>query len=131
MDETEPIRVVVVDDDPDIRALLKMNCDVDDRFELVGEAADGIQVVELITAVQPDVVVLDLDMPRRDGLEAMRVIREIRPAAKVIVFSARYDKYDADALLETRADLYVDKARPVAELLDDIHRVSHEATPSQ
>lgn len=124
MDQDGPIRVAVVDDDVDIRGLLKLSCDLDERFELVGEAADGIQAVELITALQPDVVVLDLDMPRRGGLEAMTVIREVRPSAKVVVFSARYDKYNADDLLAGEANLYVDKARPVPELLDEIYRIS-------
>lgn len=125
--EDAPIRIAVVDDDADIRSLLKMSCDLDQRFELVGEATDGVQAVELMTAVQPEVVILDLDMPRRGGLEAMRVIRDVRPDAKVVVFSARYDKYDADDLVEGRANLYVDKGRPVPELLDEIHRVSRGA----
>lgn len=129
MGETGPIRIVVVDDDADIRALLKMSFDLDERFELVGEAADGVQAVELITAVQPQAVVLDLDMPRRGGLEAMQVIRDVKPDAKVIVFSARYDKYDADQLVEGHADLYVDKSRPVPEVLDEIHGVVRNAIP--
>ena len=121
-----PIRIAVVDDDADIRSLLKMSFDLDERFELVGEAADGIQAVELITAVHPEAVILDLDMPRRGGLEAMRVIHDVRPDAKVIVFSARFDKYDADSLLESRANLYVDKARPVPELLNEVYRVTRD-----
>lgn len=125
--EDAPIRIAIVDDDPDIRSLLKMSCDLDERFELVGEAADGIQAVELMTALQPEAVILDLDMPRRGGLEAMGVIRDVRPEAMVIVFSARYDKYDADDLVDGRANLYVDKARSVPELLDEIHRVTRGA----
>ncbi len=124
--ESGPIRIAVVDDDADIRALLKMSLDLDNRFELVGEAADGIQAVELMTAVHPEAVILDLDMPRRGGLEAMRVIRDVRPDAKVVVFSARYDKYDADALLDARANLYVDKARPVPDLLEEVYRVARD-----
>lgn len=128
MEDGAAIRVAVVDDDPDIRALLKMSFEMDDRFELVGEAADGVQAVELITAVQPDLVILDLDMPRRGGLEAMQVIRDVRPSAKVVVFSARYERYDVDDLVDSRADLYIDKARPVPELLDEIARVGSDTT---
>lgn len=124
VDNDKAIRMAVVDDDVDIRTLLKLNCDVDPRFELVGEASDGVQAVELITAIQPEVIILDLDMPRRSGLEAMKVIREVLPEAKVVVFSARYDKYDADDLVAGHANLYVDKSRPVAELLNEIHRLS-------
>lgn len=115
-----PIRTAVVDDDEDIRALLKLNLNGDPRFELAGEGSNGAQALEVIAEAQPDVVILDLDMPYFDGLNAITHVRQGWPELKIVVFSARYDKYDAGELLEKRADLYIDKTRGVPELLDEI-----------
>lgn len=120
---TEQIRAAVVDDDEDIRALLRMNLEADERFEFAGEAGDGSRMLALLMEAAPHVVILDLDMPQVDGLEALRAIHETRPDAKVVVFSARYDKYDADELVGGRANLYIDKSRPVSDLLEEIVRL--------
>lgn len=117
---TEPIRTAVIDDDADIVELLKINLTTDSRFELAGEGSNGAQALEVLAEAEPDVVILDLDMPYFDGLNAIGHIRQGWPDVKIVVFSARYDSYDADDLLSNRADLYVDKSRRVVELLDEI-----------
>lgn len=119
-DAEEPIRVLLVEDDEDIRALLRMNVDANPSFSLAGEAPDGRHAVELLRLSEPDVVIMDLDMPHIDGLGAIRQIRSVKPEALIVVFSARYDKYDADALMADRANLYVDKAQPVDHLFREI-----------
>ena len=121
--DDERIRTVVVDDDDDIRALLQMNLEADERFHFAGEASDGSRMLALLLEGAPHVVILDLDMPQVDGLEALRTIHDTRPDAKVVVFSARYDKYDADDLVGGKANLYVDKSRPVPDLLEEIVRL--------
>ena len=113
----------MVDDDSDIRALLQMNLDADERFQFAGEAEDGSHMLDLLLEATPDVVILDLDMPQVDGLEALKTIQDTRPTSKVVVFSARYDKYDADDLVGARAHLYIDKSRPVPDLLEEIVRL--------
>lgn len=117
---SEPIRTAIIDDDPDIVQLLKMNLSGDPRFELAGEGSNGAQALEVLAEAKPDVVVLDLDMPYFDGLNAITHIRQGWPDVDIVVFSARYDKYDADDLLSSRADLYIDKMSGVPELLDQI-----------
>lgn len=123
-DPGEPIRTAVIDDDPDIVELLKINLKGDPRFELAGEGTNGAQALEVLAEADPDVVILDLDMPYFDGLNAIGHIRQGWPEVKIVVFSARYDIYDADDLLSNRADLYIDKSRGVPELLDRIVEVS-------
>ena len=121
MDQVEtPIRAAVVDDDADIRELLKLNLNGDPRFELTGEGSNGAQALEVIAETDPDVVILDLDMPYIDGLNTITHVRQGWPELKIVVFSARYEKYDADDLLSKRADLYIDKTRGVPDLLDEI-----------
>ena len=126
-EQTKPIRTALIDDDPDIIDLLKINLSGDPRFELAGEGSNGAQALEVLAEAEPDVVILDLDMPYFNGLEAITHIRKGWPDVKIVVFSARYDKYDADDLLSNRADLYIDKSRGVPELLDEIVRLNKEA----
>jgi DNA-binding NarL/FixJ family response regulator len=81
------IRVLVVDDDPDVRAGLRTILGSDGRVELVGEAADGYEAVEQVDRCVPDVVLLDIRMPRRDGLAAAAEIRCRWPGQRIIVLT--------------------------------------------
>lgn len=85
------VRVAVVDDSEDMRLLLRVMLERDDRFEIVGEAKDGLEAIDLVDATQPDLVVLDRQMPRMGGVEALPHIRERAPAAAVVVYTAGPD----------------------------------------
>ena len=80
-------RVVLVDDSDDVRALLRVQLDLDGRFAVVGEANDGSVAVDVVREQQPDLVVLDLAMPRVDGLTALPLLREAAPQARIVVLS--------------------------------------------
>jgi len=80
-------RVVIADDSDDVRALLRAQLEMDGRFAVVGEADDGAVAVAMAREQQPDLVVLDLAMPRLDGLAALPLLREAAPGARVIVLS--------------------------------------------
>lgn len=94
-------RVVVVDDVADVRWLLRLNLDADERFEVVGEAGDGLEAVEVVRQTQPDVVVLDLRMPRMDGLEAATEIARVSPQTSVVINSAVREEEVAVGLCQT------------------------------
>jgi two-component system, NarL family, response regulator LiaR len=85
------IRVVVADDHAVVRQGLRTFLDLQDDMEVVGEAADGAEAVELAERLEADVVLVDLVMPRVDGLEALRALRERLPAARAIVLSSFID----------------------------------------
>ena len=111
-----PLRVLVVDDAADLRALLRATLELDGGFEVVGEAADGDEAIEVAGRVQPHVVVLDLVMPGADGLPAIPQLRQVAPDARIVVLSG-FEAADHDA--EARrlgADLYLEKGRAVIEL---------------
>lgn len=91
-------RVVVVDDIPEIRYLLKMLLAIEPSCTVVGEAGNGAEAIELVDALQPEVVVLDLEMPVMDGWQALPHLRRIAPTTHVIVFSSSA----VDARLEKR-----------------------------
>ncbi len=82
-----PIRVAVVDDQGVIRAGLRMILDHEPDLEVVGEAADGLQAIDLVTAVRPDVVLMDIRMPGLNGIEACRRLTETGPPVAVLMLT--------------------------------------------
>jgi CheY-like chemotaxis protein len=87
-----PLRVLLVDDVEDIRFLLRVQFQMDGRFDVVGEGGDGLEAIELSEALQPDVVVLDRQMPRLGGLEAIAGIRRVAPHAAIVLYTAATDE---------------------------------------
>ena len=117
-DETEAagITVVIADDTPDMRMVLRLALSDEEGFSVVGEAGDGAEAVDLASRHQPDVVVLDLAMPVMDGLTAIPLIRAASPASKVVVLSGYGSEEMLEAALEAGADAYVVKGRPMESL---------------
>ena len=82
-----PARVLVVDDESDVRVLLRLHIDRP-GMSVVGEAATGADAIKMVDEQRPDIVVLDLNMPVLDGVEALRVIKERWPDTNVVVHTA-------------------------------------------
>ncbi|KMM45067.1 MAG: response regulator transcription factor [Cellulomonas sp.] len=93
------IRVVVADDDPSFRAVYRKLFDRTEGFRLEGEAGDGAEAVRLVRAYRPDVALLDVQMPRRTGLEAAREILQDVPGVRVVMLTTfDLDEYVHEAL---------------------------------
>jgi DNA-binding NarL/FixJ family response regulator len=120
--------VLVVDDHPVVRSGLIGMLAVTDDIEVVGEAGDGEEALALVESTRPDVVLMDLRMPRRDGVSATGAIVSGYPATKVLVLTT-YDT-DTDILhaVEAGAAGYLLKDTPHAELLDGIRAASRGET---
>jgi NarL family two-component system response regulator LiaR len=84
----ETIRILIVDDHAVVREGLRQFLALQEGFEIVGEAADGVEAVDAALSLRPDVVLMDLAMPRRDGVEAMRELRASVPGARVIILTS-------------------------------------------
>jgi PAS domain S-box-containing protein len=110
-------RVLVVDDADDLRRLMRDRLERADGYTVVGEAADGVAAVELARELQPDLVLLDLAMPRMDGLEALPLIREAVPEVRVVVFSGFNQNTLAEKAMRAGADRYVVKGGSLRELI--------------
>jgi DNA-binding NarL/FixJ family response regulator len=116
MTHSSRCRVLLVDDTPEIRELLRFALEIDGRFEIVGEAGDGAAAVELTNSERPDAVVLDLAMPVMDGLQAIPEIRKGAPKAKILVLSGFEARQMSDEAISRGAHAYVEKGRSLAEL---------------
>ena len=85
---SKPIRVVLADDQVEVRRALRRYLTRDGRFEIVGEADDGDSAVELVISELPDAVILDLAMPKMNGILATKQIAERAPKTKIIILSS-------------------------------------------
>ena len=95
------IRVIIADDQPLMRTAVTMSLTAEPDIEVVGEAADGLQAIELATRLQPDVIVMDIRMPRLDGVAATRVLTDStrsRPHRILVMTTFDLDEYVVEAL---------------------------------
>ena len=118
------VRVVLADDQEMVRAGLRMLIDFQPDLEVVGEAADGLEAVDVVTRLRPDVVLMDVRMPRCDGIEAARRLLATVPDSKVVVLTT----FDEDASLAEalRAGVsgFLLKVAPPEQLLHAIRTVA-------
>jgi PAS domain S-box-containing protein len=127
IEQNDSHRVLVVDDADDLRMLLRARMETRNGLTVVGEAADGLSAVELASELQPDLVMLDLAMPRMDGLEALPLIRAAVPGVRVIVLSGFNQSTLAEKAIEAGADEYVVKGGSMRQLLELVETVLDEA----
>jgi len=127
MEQDRPIdtasTIVVVDDHPLLRSALIQMLSTQADLEVVGEAADGQEAVELCRRLHPALVLMDVWMPRMDGLEATRQIKRELPRTIVLVLTASDFSHDLSEALKAGAAGYVLKGAPTTETLDAIRKV--------
>jgi len=124
---SRPISVVVCDDVPELRRLARAVLEQDGEMEVVGEASDGREALEVIERLQPDVVVLDLSMPEIDGLEAIPLIHQISPPSEIVVFSGFEEGKVAEVALSLKASRYVRKGSPLEDLRSAVRELAADA----
>ena len=127
------IRVVIVDDDALVRAGLAMILRGDPTINIIGEAGDGEAGLGLIARMSPDVVLMDIRMPRLDGLEATaRLMREKAPPKVIVLTTFDADDYVVRALRDGASGFLL-KDTPPAHIVDAVHKVAagdHMLSPS-
>ena len=108
----EPLAVLVVDDEPSIREIVRFLLTDDDRFTVTGEAANGEEAIRMATELQPDVVLLDLMMPVMDGMTALPQIRAAAPDGIIVVVLSALDlRRKADEAEAAGAAGYIPKSK--------------------
>ncbi|MFJ8135290.1 response regulator [Streptomyces sp. NPDC096013] len=118
------IRLLLVDDDPLVRAGLSFMLGGAADIEIVGEAADGGEVEELVDRVHPDVVLMDIRMPSMDGLTATERLRARGDAPQIVVLTTFHADEQVLRALRAGAAGFVLKDTPPAEILDAVRRVA-------
>ena len=120
---TKVIRVLIVDDHPIVLGGLRALIDTEPNMEVVGEAADGVQAVEKVRSAQSDVILLDLVMPRKDGIEAIADIKQINPDARILVLTSFSEDDKVFPAIKAGAMGYLLKDSSPQRLLEAIREV--------
>jgi DNA-binding NarL/FixJ family response regulator len=125
------IRVLICDDNEGLRGMLRSVLELRPSLRTVGEAGDGNEAVDAAARLQPDVILLDLAMPNRSGLECLPELRRVAPAARIIVFSGFSMATIAEEAVELGAVSYLTKGADPDAINDAIEVAALERMPSQ
>jgi DNA-binding NarL/FixJ family response regulator len=122
-DGHEPVRVLVADDHALYRRGLEMVLSAEPDIEIVGEAGDGAEAIQQAAELLPDVVLMDLRMPRRSGIEACSAIKEVAPTTKIVILTISDDEDDLFQAVRAGANGYLLKDVPGEQIADGIRAV--------
>jgi DNA-binding NarL/FixJ family response regulator len=120
---TDPIRTMIVDDHALFRRGLEMVLEGEPDIELVGQASDGTEAVEKAAESLPDIVLMDIRMPRSNGIEACRAMKEAAPSAKIIILTISDEEEDLFEAIRAGASGYLLKDIPLDEVADTVRAV--------
>ncbi len=120
----EPIRVAVVDDQELFRRGLTMLLSVEEDIEVVGEASDGVAATDLASTTVPDVILMDVRMPKRSGIEACVAIKEIAPTARIIMLTVSDEEADLYDAVKNGASGYLLKDSSIDEVAQAVRVVA-------
>jgi DNA-binding NarL/FixJ family response regulator len=116
-------RILLAEDNTAMRRTLRELLE-DEGLDVVGEAADGVEAIERAHELRPDLILMDLRMPRMDGIEATRLVKENVPGVRVLMLSAYADPSLTERAVAVGADGYVVKGTSYQLLVDEIERVT-------
>ncbi|MGD0684866.1 MAG: response regulator transcription factor [Streptosporangiaceae bacterium] len=119
----EPIRAMIVDDHALFRRGLEMVLEEEPDIELVGQASDGSEAVEKAGESLPDVVLMDIRMPRSSGIEACRAMKEVAPSAKIVMLTISDEEEDLFEAIRAGASGYLLKDLPLDEVAETVRAV--------
>ncbi|CAG2160025.1 response regulator [Cupriavidus numazuensis] len=121
-------RVLIADDHAVVRDGLKHILERAGKFDVVGEAADGTQVMKLVRDCAPQVLLLDLSMPGRSGLELIRLLRDEQPALRILVLTMHAEQQYIVRAFQAGAAGYLTKESAATELVSAINQVASGGT---
>src|SRR5580704_8680869 len=122
--EEARLRILIVDDHEIFRRGLRTVLETRPDFAICGEATDGLDAIEKTKALDPDIIVMDVSMPRVDGLQALRIIRGQSPRSKVLILSQHDSTFMLEAAVKAGAGGYVTKSQVARCLLAAIDNLS-------
>jgi len=126
--ETTPLRLLIVEDDPMMQLGLEQSLEDYAHLQIVGQASDGYMAVELAQKLHPDVIVMDIGLPRMDGIAATQEIKKSQPDVHIVVLTSHTSETEVVAALSSGADAYCIKGTNVDRLLAAIDAAYQGAT---
>src|SRR4030042_1481151 len=114
------IRVLIVDDRPQVRQDLNVLLLLSDEVEVVGEAGNGQEAIKKAELLYPDVVIMDMEMPILDGLQATYQIKQRNLAKRVVILSVHADPEDIKRAIQAGADTFIQKGSSYSTLIESI-----------
>ncbi len=121
--ESKPLRIILADDHEIVRAGIRRLLSIDRKIKIIDEAENGQDLVDIVSYHKPDVVLSDIMMPKLNGIEALKKIREMKIECFVIMLTAYEDSFHLENALEAGADGYLSKDINARELIDAIFDV--------
>ena len=123
------VTILIVDDNAQVRALMRGITAQEPDYQVVGEAEDGVEGVRLAQELRPDIVLLDLTMPQVNGLEALRRIKVERPDTKVIIVTVHSEDAYRRAAEDGGADAFLLKKTLMTVLVPTLRRLCRPLSP--
>lgn len=120
----DKVRVLIAEDHPMMREAIVARLNLDGGIDVVGEASDGRELIDLYEEHRPDVVLVDLQMPGLNGIEATKAIKERDPDAKIVILSASSDRAAVSVALAAGASGYLLKSLEGAQLNSYVHQAA-------
>ena len=123
-----PVKIVIADDHAAIRRSLRLLIAEEPDMELIGEAADGLEAIRAVHALHPDLLLMDIKMPKMTGLEVLQYLRNEKTPVAILILSNHSEPLYVETALRLGANAFVAKASGLEALLEAIHAV-HEGRP--
>jgi DNA-binding NarL/FixJ family response regulator len=117
------IKILLVDDQIMVRRGLRMRLALEPDLEIIGEAGNSREALDLTRVLNPDVIVMDIEMPDLDGISALRILRDEAPGCPVIILSLQDDVQNRARALASGAQAFLSKQGGASELVDTIRKV--------
>jgi pilus assembly protein CpaE len=127
MGDGDKIRILIVDDNPETRENIRKLLQFESDVEVVGAARSGVEGLELAGETQPDVILMDINMPDMDGIQATEAIRKKIPFTQIVILSVQNDPKYMQRAMMAGARAFLSKPPTVDELISTIHQVGKMA----
>jgi two-component system chemotaxis response regulator CheY len=122
-----PKNILIADDNAGVRTLIRAYLEMQTGFEICGEATDGVDAIEKIKELKPDLILMDLAMPKMNGAEVASIVKSSMPHIPIILFSVYGEKIGKSLASAVGVDIVLSKPDGIGNLVESVKRLLHVA----